>query len=81
MTANGKSETRTFDVLKDPSITSDTDDLLASIALQTRIRDAMNDTVDMVNRVEVMRKQIEDLLKTHKGKADIEKPCARSTPR
>ena len=63
-----------FDLLKDPLIAASADDLSASTALQARIRDDMNETVDMVNRVEVMRKQIEDLLKTHKGKGDVEKP-------
>jgi hypothetical protein len=74
MTANGRTETRSFDLLKDPLIAAPADDLSASTALQARIRDDMNETVDMVNRVEVMRKQIEDLLKTHKGKGDVEKP-------
>jgi photosystem II stability/assembly factor-like uncharacterized protein len=74
MTANGLTEARSFNLLKDPLIAASADDLSASTALQIRIRDDMNETVDMVNRVEVMRKQIEDLLKTHKGKGDVEKP-------
>ncbi len=74
MTANGRTQTGSFDLLKDPLIAASGDDLSASTALQVRIRDDMNETVDMVNRVEVMRKQIEDLLKTHKGKGDVEKP-------
>jgi photosystem II stability/assembly factor-like uncharacterized protein len=74
MIANGRTLTRTLDVLNDPAIRASAADLSASTALQARIRDDMNETVDMINRLEVMRKQIEDLSKTHKGKADVEKP-------
>lgn len=52
-----------FRVLKDPAIPTTEADLAASTRAQVRIRDAMNETVDMVNRLEVMRRQIEDTLK------------------
>ena len=41
--------------------------------MQARIRDDMNETADLVNKLEIMRKQIEDQLKAAKGKAAIEK--------
>lgn len=55
--------TTSFQVLKDPGIPAPTADLLASTRAQVRVRDAMNETVDMINRIEVVRRQIEDTLK------------------
>ena len=55
----GQTETAPLEVLKDAEITSSAADLIASTQTQIRIRDAMNTTVAMVNRIEVMRKQIE----------------------
>jgi hypothetical protein len=49
-------------------------DLVESTKAQVRVRDAMNATVEMTNRVEVVRRQIEDLLKANKGKDELEKP-------
>ncbi len=74
MTVDGQASTRSFEVVKDPTIASPDEDLWISTRTQARIRDDMNETADMVNRIEVMRKQIEDLLKANKGKAAVEKP-------
>jgi hypothetical protein len=65
MTVDGQSQTRLFTVLKDPAITTSTEDMVASTRVQVRIRDGMNRTVDMINRLEIMRKQIEDLQAAH----------------
>jgi photosystem II stability/assembly factor-like uncharacterized protein len=64
------SVTRPFEVLKDPSITATDADLMASTGTQIRIRDDMTAAADMVNNLEVMRKQIEDALKANAGNAD-----------
>lgn len=61
MTVDGTTQTRPFTVLKDPAIPSSDQDIRASTRAQIRIRDGMNRTVDMINRLEIMRKQIEDL--------------------
>ncbi len=60
LTADSQTQTRPFEVLKDPKIESSVADLAASTAMQTRIRDDMQSVADMVNRIEVLRKQIED---------------------
>jgi photosystem II stability/assembly factor-like uncharacterized protein len=65
--------TRSLEVVKDPSIVASDADLQASTAMQIRIRDDMSATADMVNDLEVMRKQIEDDLKANAGKADAER--------
>jgi hypothetical protein len=41
--------------------------------MQIRIRDDMSASADMVNAIEVVRKQIEDALKANAGKADAER--------
>jgi photosystem II stability/assembly factor-like uncharacterized protein len=67
MTAGGATQVRPFTVLKDPYIPTSSEDMAASTRTQIRIRNGMNRTVDMINRLEVMRKQIEDLQATHAG--------------
>jgi len=69
MTLAGQSQTRSFDVLKDPAITTSTEDMAASTRTQIRIRDGMNRTVAMINRLEIMRKQVEDLRGDREGAA------------
>jgi photosystem II stability/assembly factor-like uncharacterized protein len=68
MTAGGQTVTKPFEVLKDPDIESSADDLAASTAMQVRVRDDMNAAVDMINRLEVIRKQVEDQARSTKGK-------------
>ena len=70
--AGGQTLVRTVDVLKDPKIKTPASDLAASTATQIRLRDDINTTVAMANRLEVMRKQIEDLLKANAGKKPAE---------
>ena len=72
LTVNGKSFTQPLPVLRDPSITSPEADLVASTRAQLRVRDAMNETVDMINKLEVMRKQVADKLVAAKGNTTLE---------
>jgi len=67
MTVNGTTLSHPFTVLKDPSISTSVQDIAASTAAQVRVRDGMNRTVDMINRLEIMRKQIEDLQAANAG--------------
>jgi hypothetical protein len=41
--------------------------------MQIRIQKAINETAEMINRLEIVRKQLEDHLKANAGKAPIEK--------
>jgi photosystem II stability/assembly factor-like uncharacterized protein len=65
--------TQPFEVLKDPAVAASVEDLRASTATQVRIRDDISQTADMVNRMEIWRKQVEDQLKVNAGKAAIAK--------
>ena len=73
MTLGGQPVEQKFEVVKDPAIPSSDADLVASTAAQRRIRDDMNTTVDITNRLEIMRKQIEDQLKANAGKKNVVK--------
>ena len=60
LVVDGKRYTRPFELLADPKIASSQADLEASLKAQLRIRGDMNETVKMINRLEVMRKTLED---------------------
>jgi hypothetical protein len=70
LTIDGKAYTQPFEVVKDPAVAASVEDLTFSTETQVRIRDDITATSDMVNRMEIWRKQIEDQLKTPKVKAD-----------
>jgi hypothetical protein len=74
LTLNGKSYAQPFDVVTDPSLPSSEADLAASTRMQVRIRDDMNEAVDMINRLEVMRKKVEDEIKANQDKAGVVAP-------
>jgi hypothetical protein len=76
MTVAGSTLTQPLAILKDPSIFSPDEDLIASTKTQIRIRDDMNVAADMINRLEVMRRQIEDLQKAKTGGAEAQKALA-----
>jgi hypothetical protein len=73
MTLDGQTLTQPFEVLKDPAIDSSDADLVASTQMQIKVRNDQNEAADMVNRLEVMRKEIEDQLAAVKGNAAREK--------
>ncbi|HMC55171.1 MAG TPA: hypothetical protein VKH19_08385 [Gemmatimonadaceae bacterium] len=63
VSANGVTATQPIRVLRDPSIASADADLGASLRAQLRVLAMTNEVVDMTNRIEVMRRQVEDKLK------------------
>jgi hypothetical protein len=73
-TVDGKDFTQPFTVIKDPAIASSDADLVESTKMQVQIRDDITATSEMVNHMEVTRRQIEDLLKANRGKDELEKP-------
>jgi hypothetical protein len=74
MTAGGTTYTQPFTVIKDMMIPSSDADLVESTKAQLRVRNALDETSKLTNRVEIVRKQIEDQLKVNRGKDEIEKP-------
>jgi hypothetical protein len=76
LTVGGQTYTQPLEILADPTIPSSRADMAASFAMQVRIRDDMNATVDIINRLEVMRKQIEDQRAAHATDAHVERSLA-----
>lgn len=76
LTVNGQTFTQPLTILKDPHAPSSDADIDASVKTLLRIRDDITRTSDMVNRIEWMRKQLEDvdaMLADQKSKADLRK--------
>jgi hypothetical protein len=77
LTVNGATITsKPLVILQDPEIKTSFADLLASTAAQRRVRDDMNASVDLINRLEVMRKQILDQRKANSEKPDVDRALA-----
>ena len=73
LTVDGSAHTQPFDVIKDPAIASSAEDLQTSTATQMRIRDDLTLTSEMVNKMELWRKQIEDQVAKNAAKPAIVK--------
>lgn len=63
--ADGKTTTQPLTILKSTTVPTSEEDLLASTATQVRVRDKLTETANVVNRIEVLRKNIEDQVKTN----------------
>ena len=64
VTVDGTPYTQPFRILKDPNISSSDGDLVLSTRAQARIQGDINAAVDVIDRLEIMRKQIEDYRKS-----------------
>ncbi|HXI26956.1 MAG TPA: hypothetical protein VNG89_00995, partial [Vicinamibacterales bacterium] len=67
LTVDGQSATQPIEILKDPRVPTSVADLDLSVKLQLRLRDDISAAADMVNSIEVMRKQLEDVTKAFRG--------------
>jgi len=69
LTANGRTLTQPIEILRDPKVATSAADLDLSVRLQIRLRDNIGAAADIVNTIEVMRKQLEDVTKAFRGDA------------
>ena len=76
LTLNGKPYSQPFDVMRDVTMPATDAELADSFALQRRIITAMNDVADKINRIEIMRMQVEDLRKAHASEAELDRALA-----
>ncbi len=72
-TVDGTAHTAPFEVIKDPAVAASVEDLQTSTAAQMRIRDDISQTSEMVNKMELWRRQIQDQIKANAGKAAVVK--------
>jgi photosystem II stability/assembly factor-like uncharacterized protein len=66
LTVDGQSATQPIEILRDPKVATSVADLDLSVKLQLRLRDDISAAADMVNAIEVMRKQLEDVTKAYR---------------
>jgi hypothetical protein len=76
MTYNGRQYAQPFEVLRDVTLPSTEADLVASTELQRNIVGALNEVVDRINRIEIMRAQVEDLRKQHGSDRTLDQALA-----
>ncbi|MCB9238830.1 MAG: glycosyl hydrolase [Flammeovirgaceae bacterium] len=57
-----KEFTETFDVLKDPNTTGTEEEIQEQVMFSLQLRDAMNTVVEMIDRMEWIRKELGDLI-------------------
>jgi photosystem II stability/assembly factor-like uncharacterized protein len=67
LTVDGQSSTQPIEILKDPKVAASQADLDLSVRLQLRLRDDITAAAEMVNTIEVMRKQLEDVTKAYRN--------------
>ncbi|HEY3380419.1 MAG TPA: hypothetical protein VGK32_01550 [Vicinamibacterales bacterium] len=70
LTVEGRSFTEPLEILKDPKIPGSDADLAASLKLQLRIREAISESADMINEIEILRRELEEVqrgLRARKG--------------
>ena len=70
LTVDGHSYTQPLQIVRDPRSDATEAQIEASVKLQLRIRDEVSEVADMVNRLEWMRKQLNDvtgMLRAEKG--------------
>jgi hypothetical protein len=65
LTYNGKQYSQPFEIQRDVALPATDADLAASFQIQRDIVAAINDVTDKINRIEIMRMQVEDLRKQH----------------
>jgi len=67
LTVDGQSQTQPLEIVRDPKVPTPVVDLDLSVRLQLRLRDDISAAADMVNAIEVMRKQLEDMQKAYRN--------------
>ena len=71
MTFNGRQASQPFEVWRDATLPSSDEDLAAGTRLQLDVVSAINEVTDRVNRIEIMRAQVEDLRGQHAGTREL----------
>lgn len=69
LTIDGRSTSQPIEILRDPKVAASTADLDLSVRLQLRLRDNISAAADMINAIEIMRKQLEDVQKAFRDDA------------
>jgi photosystem II stability/assembly factor-like uncharacterized protein len=71
VSADGKSATQPFTVIRDPEVVSTEADIAWSTQTQIKVRDDMDTAAVIINKIESMRRQIEDRVRGDTAKAEL----------
>ena len=63
LTVDGKTQTQSFEVKKDPRLDTTPEDYAQQLSLSLQVRDKLSDTNDAVIRIRELRKQLDDYAK------------------
>jgi len=72
MTYNGRQYTQPVEIWRDVLVSSTDTDLMASTSYQLNLVKSINEVVDKINRIEVMRMQVEDLRKANAANKQLD---------
>jgi photosystem II stability/assembly factor-like uncharacterized protein len=81
MTYSGRQHTQPFEVWRDVTLPSTDADLVASSDMQRNVVAAIDEVVDKINRIEIMRMQVEDLRKQHGSNRPLDDALAAVSKR
>jgi photosystem II stability/assembly factor-like uncharacterized protein len=72
----GRQYTQPFRVVRDPTLSSSDADLVAGTQMQRDVVAAIDEVVDRIDRIEIMRAQVEDLRQRHAGDRALDQALA-----
>lgn len=75
-THGGRQYSQPFEIWRDVTLPANDPELVASTSLQRNIVASINDVVDKINRIEIMRMQVEDLRKAHAANRELDAALA-----
>jgi photosystem II stability/assembly factor-like uncharacterized protein len=73
LSANGGQLSQPFKVVRDPALMSTDEDLVAGTGLQRKVVTTINEVADKINRIEIMRAQVEDLRAAHRADRTLDR--------
>jgi uncharacterized membrane-anchored protein YhcB (DUF1043 family) len=76
LTHDGKQHSQPFEVWRDVSLPSTDADLVAASEMQRNVVATVNEVVDKINRIEIMRMKVEDLRKQHAANRALDQALA-----
>jgi hypothetical protein len=71
LVVDGETYAQSFEIVRDPHSTGSEQDLRAIVEMQKRISDDISTVSGIVNRIEWMRKELEDIEKSMSAKSDV----------
>ncbi|MGH7505020.1 MAG: WD40/YVTN/BNR-like repeat-containing protein, partial [Longimicrobiales bacterium] len=76
LTYDGELYTQPFEVVRDVTLPSTDADLIAGTKMQRDVVAAINEVVDRIDRIEIMRAQVEDMRAQHAGDGALDESLA-----